>query len=78
MPLIVTTFDAHKPLTPAGKPANVAPVAPVVLKVITGIINMLMHKLRSVDPAAAIVLFGLTVIVPVVDTTPHPPVKLIV
>jgi hypothetical protein len=29
-PLIVTTLLAHDPVTPAGKPLNVAPVAPVV------------------------------------------------
>ena len=30
VPLIVTTFASHVPVTPAGKPVNVAPVAPVV------------------------------------------------
>ena len=30
-PLIVTTFAAHEPFTPAGKPVTVAPVAPVVV-----------------------------------------------
>jgi hypothetical protein len=30
VPLIVTTLDAHVPVTPAGKLVTVAPVAPVV------------------------------------------------
>ncbi len=33
VPLIVTTFAAQDPVTPAGKPVTVAPVAPVVAKV---------------------------------------------
>ena len=31
VPLIVTTWAAHTPVTPAGKPVKVAPVAFVVL-----------------------------------------------
>ena len=34
VPLIVTTLAAHEPVTPAGKPVKVAPVAPVVANVI--------------------------------------------
>ena len=34
VPLIVTTFAAQEPVTPAGKPVTVAPVAPVVPRVI--------------------------------------------
>ena len=30
VPLMVTTFDAQPPVTPAGNPVIVAPVAPVV------------------------------------------------
>jgi hypothetical protein len=30
VPLIVTTLASHVPVTPAGKPVTVAPVAPVV------------------------------------------------
>ena len=78
VPLRVTTFDDQLPVTPAGKPLYVAPVAPVVVNVITGIINVLMHKLRSADPTTAIVLFGLTSMVPVADTLPQPPVKVTV
>ena len=32
VPLIVTTFASHVPVTPAGNPVTVAPVAPVVDK----------------------------------------------
>jgi hypothetical protein len=31
VPLMVTAFEAHDPLTPAGKPDTVAPVADTVL-----------------------------------------------
>ena len=34
VPLIVTAFDDQTPVTPAGKPVTVAPVAPVVAKLI--------------------------------------------
>ena len=34
VPLMVTTFAAQEPVTPAGKPVTVAPVAPVVPRVI--------------------------------------------
>jgi hypothetical protein len=34
VPLIVATLPAHVPVTPAGKPEKVAPVAPVVAKLI--------------------------------------------
>ena len=34
VPLMVATFPDHEPVTPAGNPANVAPVAPVVAKAI--------------------------------------------
>jgi hypothetical protein len=33
VPLIVTVFAAQEPVTPAGKPVTVAPMAPVVAKV---------------------------------------------
>ena len=34
VPLMVTTLPDHEPVTPAGKLPNVAPVAPVVARVI--------------------------------------------
>src|ERR1044072_7433026 len=78
---MVTTFAAHVPVTPAGSPENVAPVALVVAYVIF-VIGVLMHSVCAVVLAAEvrpIVLFGLEVIVPVVvSTAPHPPVRVTV
>ena len=62
VPLIVTVLFAHELVTPAGKPVNIAPVAPVVVSVIV-VIALLIHVVR-LSPAA-IVFNGLTVIVPV-------------
>ncbi len=62
-PLIVTVLFAHEPVTPAGKPVNVAPVAPVVASVIV-VIALLIHTVWLVP--ATIVFNGLTVIGPVV------------
>jgi len=70
-PLIVTVLFAHEPLTPAGKPVNVAPVAPVVVSVIL-LITLLIHTVWLVP--ATIVFNGLTVIVPVVVAGGQPPV----
>jgi len=71
VPLIVTVLFAHEPLTPAGKPVNVAPVAPVVAIVI-GAMALLIQTVWLVP--AAIVFNGLTVIVPVVVAGGQPPV----
>ncbi len=74
VPLIVITFDAHKAVTPEGKPvAAPMPVAPVVAWVI-GVRAVFKHKVGVVD-AALTVLFDVTVIVPVANTAPQPPVK---
>ena len=80
MPLIVTTFPAHAPVTPVGKPVTVAPVAPVV--------RIRDIRYRRVDtvvcasvPTAEVrvtVLFDVTVIVPVAVIVPQPPVRLTV
>jgi hypothetical protein len=71
VPLIVTVLFAHEPLTPAGKPVNVAPVALVVVSVIL-LIALLIHTVWLVP--ATIVFNGLTVIVPVEVAGGHPPV----
>ena len=71
VPLIVTVLFAHEPLTPAGKPVTVAPVAPVLASVIV-VIALLIHTVWLVP--AAIVFNGVTVIVPVVIAGGQPPV----
>ena len=65
VPLIVTTFDDHEPLTPVGKPLKLAPVAPVVVYVIS-VIAVLIHAVWAFVPAAddnVTVLFAVTVTV---------------
>jgi hypothetical protein len=74
VPLIVIVFDAHAAVTPAGKPVAVPiPVAKVVVCVILGVKEVLIHKV-VVIPAVA-VFSGLTIIIPVALTVPQPPVK---
>ena len=68
------------PVTPAGKPENVAPVAPVVLYVI-GLMAVFTQTVWLFVPVAEVrvmVLFGCTVMVPVAVTFPQPPVKVTV
>jgi hypothetical protein len=80
VPLIVTAFDTQTPETPAGSPVTVAPVAPVVEYVIL-VIAVLMQTVWLSVPAAevsAIVLFELTVIVPLAVIVPQPPVSVTV
>ena len=77
---MVTTLAAQLPVTPAGKPENVAPVAPVVEYVIL-VIGVLIQTVCALVPAADVnvmVLLGITVIVPVAVITPQPPVKVTV
>jgi hypothetical protein len=77
---MVTTLAAHEPVTPAGKPLKVAPVAPVVAYVIL-VIGVLTHTICDVVAAAEVnemVLAGVTVMVPLAVTTPQPPVKVTV
>ena len=74
MPLIVIVLLAQVAVTPVGKPVAVPiPVAPVVACVIL-VKAVLIHNV-GVDEAAPAVLFGVTVIVPVAVTLPHPPVN---
>ena len=82
MPLIVTTLADQLPVTPAGKPLNVAPVAPVVEYVIL-VIDVLIQGVWALVPAAevsAMVLFAFTFIVPVAVFVPpvQPPVMVTV
>ena len=71
---MVITFVAHPAVTPAGKPVGVPiPVAPVVACVMF-VISVLIQSV-GVDEGGPTVLFGVTVIVPVAPTVPHPPVN---
>ena len=64
----------HAALTPAGNPVGVPiPVAPVVVCVIA--VSAVLIQSVGVEDAAVTVLFGITVIVPVAFTAPHPPVS---
>jgi hypothetical protein len=77
-PLIVNVFAFQLPVTPAGRPDTVAPVAVVVVYVIL-VSAVLIQSVWASVPAAellAIVLFGVTVIVPVMVFAPpvQPPV----
>jgi hypothetical protein len=68
------------PVTPAGKPENVAPVAPVVLYVI-GVIAVFTQTVWLSVPGAEVrvmVLLGRTMMVPVAVTFPQPPVRVTV
>jgi hypothetical protein len=68
------------PVTPAGKPVTVAPVAPVVAYVIF-VIPVLIQTVWASVPTGDVlltVLLGVTVIVPVVVITPQPPVRVTV
>ena len=72
---MVTVLFAHEPLTPAGKPVTVAPVAPVLASVIV-VMALLIHVVR-LSPTT-IVFNGRTIIVLVVDVGGHPPIIVIV
>ena len=71
---MVIVLEAHDAVTPAGRPVAVPmPVAPVVVCVIA-VNAVLIHRV-GVEDAVPTVLSGVTVIVPVADTVPQPPVK---
>ena len=62
VPLMVTVLDAQLPVTPAGKPAIAAPVAPLVEYVV--VVRAVLMHLVCVPPAARVIeLFGTTVTV---------------
>ena len=78
MPLMVIVLPAHEAFTPAGKFVGVPmPVAPVVVIVMLGEIAVLIHNVGD-DEGVPVVLFAVTVIVPVASTLPQPPVNGIV
>jgi hypothetical protein len=74
VPLIVIVPPAKAAVTPAGKPVAVPmPVAPVVAWVIA--VKAVLIQSVGVVEAAPAVLAGVTVMVPVAFTVPHPPVS---
>jgi hypothetical protein len=80
VPLIVNVFEFQLPVTPVGRPVTVAPVD-VVVAYVMFVSPVLIQRVWASVPAAellAIVLFGLTVMVPVALTNPQPPVNGIV
>ena len=71
---MVMVLEAKAAVTPAGKPVGVPmPVAKVVAWAIL-VKAVLIHNVGVLDAAAA-VIFGVTVIVPVAFTLPQPPVN---
>jgi len=80
VPEMVMLPPEKVPVTPAGKPENVAPAAPVVLYVI-GVMAVFTQTVWLFVPGAEVrvmVLLGRTVMVPVAVTFPQPPVKVTV
>ena len=77
VPLIVITSPAQAAVTPAGKSvAAPIPVAPVVACVML-VRTVLIHKV-GLEEAAPAVLSAVTVIVPIADPVPLPPVNVTV
>jgi len=80
VPEMVMLPPEKVPVTPGGKPENVAPVAPVVLYVI-GVIAVFTQTVWLFVPGAEVrvmVLLGRTMMVPVAVTFPQPPVRVTV
>ena len=78
MPDIVITPAFHVSVSPDGSPtAAPIPVAPDVVNVISGFNALFAHHMGLLEGADAV--FALTtVMLPVADTDPHPPVNGIV
>ena len=77
---MVITLPAQFPLTPAGNPTKVAPLAPVVAYVML-VMAVLIHLVWLLVPAAedrARVFSGVMFSVPVLVMVPQPPVSVIV
>jgi len=80
VPEMVMVPPEKVPVTPAGKPENVAPVAPVVLYLI-GVIGVFTQTVWLSVPGAevsVIAVLGRTMMVPVAVTFPQPPVRVTV
>jgi hypothetical protein len=71
VPEIVIVLLAQAAVTPAGKPvATPIPVAPVVVCIM--FVKVVLIQIVGVDEAAPAVLEGVTIMVPVAATLPHP------
>ena len=80
VPEMVMLPPEKVPVTPVGKPENVAPVAPVALYVI-GVIAVLTQTVWLSVPGAEVsvmVLLGCTMMVPLAVTFAQPPVRVTV
>ncbi len=67
-------MEAHEPVTPVGNPEIVASVAPVVVYVVV-VTGVFIHKVCVPPEESVIVLSEFTVIVPLAEAVPQPPVK---
>ena len=71
---MVMVFDAHATVTPVGNPVGAPiPVAPVVVWVIA--VSAVFIQSVGDEEGVLTVLFGVTLIVPVAETAPQPPVS---
>ena len=77
-PLMVMFPAEYVPLTPEGNPLNVAPVAPVDVYAILAMGEFRQTVWMLLADVRVIVLAGVTVMVPVAVTVPHPPVRVTV
>ena len=74
VPDIVIVLAAQAAITPAGRPVAVLmPVATAVVCVIA--VRAVLMQSVGVEEAVLVILSGVTVIVPVAFTLPHPPVS---
>ena len=74
VPLMVMVLDAQDAVTPLGRPVAVPiPVAPVVTCVMAG--RGVPKVTVGAEEAAPTVLSGVTMIVPVAEALPQPPVS---
>jgi len=80
VPEMVMLPPEKVPVTPAGKPENIAPVAPVVLYVIDvmGVFTQTVWLSVPGSEVRVMVLLGCTMMVPVAVTFPQPPVRVTV
>jgi len=77
-PLIVMFPAEKEPVTPGGRPVNVAPVAPVDVYIILAMGELRQAVWVLLADVRVMVLTGLTVMEPVAVTVPHPPVRVTV